>query len=259
MKIGLQFYTVRNYTKKDLSGTLARVADMGFKGIECSFFPYTAENARKVAEAQRAYGLEVYSCQSQMGPLEKDFDGINHFLDTVNCRAVNVSVLPLQYFFKGEKETAELADRLSALAARYKEKGVSLNYHHHNFEFLGQAGHRQFDVLASRTSPNVKFIIDTYWATKSGESVIALLERLNGKVYGMHLRDYVLVCKKLKINATDCAVGEGVIDFTAAITAAEKAGAVYCSIEQETKTPFQEVAKSIANLKALGFQAEFNK
>ena len=49
MKYGLQMYSVRDITKDDLPGAVAKVAQMGYKLIEfAGFFGHTAEEVNKM-------------------------------------------------------------------------------------------------------------------------------------------------------------------------------------------------------------------
>ena len=49
--MGLQLWTVREECKKDFPGTIAKVAKMGYKGVEfAGFFNYSAKDVRKMLD-----------------------------------------------------------------------------------------------------------------------------------------------------------------------------------------------------------------
>ena len=79
---------------------------------------------------------------------------------------------------------------------------------------------------------------------------------LSGRVSGVHLRDYALYRKFIGRNPANYALGDGVIDFNRIVEAAKKAGATYGAIEQNTKHPYSEIAKSVAHLQKIGYGEE---
>ena len=90
-------------------------------------------------------------------------------------------------------------------------------------------------------------------ATKAGINVERLLERLTGRVRGVHLRDYALYRKFVGRNPANYALGDGVLDFNRIIDAAKACGVDYGAIEQNTKHPYSEIAKSVAHVQAIGY------
>ena len=52
MEYGLQMYSVRDFTEKDLLGTLKKVAEIGYKYIEfAGFFGNSAEDVKAALDA----------------------------------------------------------------------------------------------------------------------------------------------------------------------------------------------------------------
>lgn len=252
MKIGLQLFTLRKEANKDLYGTLKKISDTGIKYIECSYIPFTLDNAKIIAQAQKDFGIVVVALQVKSGILDNDFDNIMQFLETVACKTVNVSVMPPEFILSDEKGIIRLSQKINALASKYKQRGINFNYHHHDFEFTLNNGYKQFDTIFENFSTDVNFIIDTYWATKSGIFVPDLLRKMKDRVYGLHLRDYGLVRKFIDRKAKDFAVGDGLIDFDKVITTAIDTGVVYGAIEQRTQNPFDEITKSVKYLYKTG-------
>ena len=55
MEYGLQMYSVRDFTEKDLLGTLKKVAEIGYKYIEfAGFFGNSAEDVKAAVGSLRA-------------------------------------------------------------------------------------------------------------------------------------------------------------------------------------------------------------
>jgi len=252
MQIGLQLYTVRRAANSDLYSTLKASAELGYRTFEYSYIPFSKENAQIVKQSQEEFAISLSAIQARLVILEEKFKEIVQFMQTTSCPAANISVIPQEYQRGSPYMLLQMLKRIEKLAARYADYGIVLNFHHHDFELVGKKGARQLDFIIDKME-NANLIIDTYWATKGGEYVPHLLENAKGKVYGLHLRDYGLRKGFIFPRAHDCAVGDGVIDFAQVIATAEKIGAVYGAVEQNTSTPFKEITKSIDYIKSIGY------
>ena len=76
-KVGLQLYTVRDKMKDDFEGTLARVAEIGYKEVEAAD-PYNNMEPKQYRALLDKYGLTMPSTHSGAvdGPgLEKQLEG----------------------------------------------------------------------------------------------------------------------------------------------------------------------------------------
>ncbi len=252
MKIGLQLYTVRRAANNDLFSTLKAAAELGYLTFEYSYAPFSKENAQIINQAAQQFAISLSAIQARLVILEERFKEITQFLQATSCPAANISVMPQEYQRGSTYMLSQMLKRIDKLALRYADYGIVLNYHHHDFEFVGKKGSRQIDFILDKLQ-NANLIIDTYWVTKGGEYVPHLLEKAKGKVYGLHLRDYCLRKGFIFPRVHDCALGDGVIDFAEVIACAEKIGAVYGAVEQKTAIPFREITKSIDYLKSIGY------
>src|SRR5208337_434990 len=59
MPIGLQLYTVRDLMAKDLSGTLAKVAAIGYREVEIGDFNYYGKKPAELRSILSAHGLKA--------------------------------------------------------------------------------------------------------------------------------------------------------------------------------------------------------
>ena len=77
MTYGLQMYSVRDFTKEDLLGTLKKVGEIGYKDIEfAGFFGNSAEAIRAVLDEN---GLVCNGTHTGIGELDNDFAGTVKF------------------------------------------------------------------------------------------------------------------------------------------------------------------------------------
>ena len=256
MKIGLQLFTCRKQAQKDLFDTLKNIAGLGIKYVEAARINFDDQDIADFKKAKEQFGIEVVSAQIKPHILADEFDKCLKFLNETECKIAIISVLPTECIVGSDEKLEEFCKWASELAKKYKEHGIQLCYHHHDFEFIRATKKEyktRFDLIAANMSEDMNFVIDTYWTTKAGINVEQLLERLTGRVRGVHLRDYALYRKFIGRNPSNYALGDGVLDFNRIIDAAKACGVDYGAIEQNTKHPYSEIAKSVAHVQALGY------
>ncbi len=253
MKIGLQLFTCRKQAQKDLFGTLEKLAALGIKYIEAARINFDDKDIEAFKKAKEQFGIEVVSAQIKPHILADDFDKCMKFLRETECKTAIISVLPTECIIGSDEKLVEFCKWASELAKKYKENGIQLCYHHHDFEFIRSGKGTRFDIIVENMSEDMHFVIDTYWTTKAGINVEKLLDRLSGRVRGVHLRDYALYRKFIGRNPSNYALGDGVVDFNCIIEAAKRNGVDYGVIEQNTKHPFSEIAKSVAHVQKIGY------
>jgi len=253
MKIGLQLFTCRKQAQKDLLGTLEKLSALGIKYIEAARINFDDKDIAAFKKAKEQFGIEVVSAQIKPNILADEFDKCVKFLKETDCKTAIISVLPTECIIGSDEKLVEFCKWASELAKKYKEEGIQLCYHHHDFEFIRSGEGTRFDIIVENMSEDMNFVIDTYWTTKAGINVEKLLNRLSGRVRGVHLRDYALYRKFIGRNPSNYALGDGVIDFNWIIEAAKANGVDYGAIEQNTKHPFSEIAKSVAHIEKIGY------
>ena len=70
MEYGLQLYSVRDFTQKDLAYTLKKVAEIGYKYVEfAGFFGHSAEEVKAMLNE---YGLVVSGTHSSLKELDEE-------------------------------------------------------------------------------------------------------------------------------------------------------------------------------------------
>ncbi|OHE40805.1 MAG: hypothetical protein A2Y16_07195 [Tenericutes bacterium GWF2_57_13] len=243
MQLAIQTYTVRRELAEDIGETCERIRSLGIEAVELARVDWTQQTADRVVRS----GLKVTSIQVKPVLLEADPDGIAAFCRTVGCPLVVASVLSTRAIFGGVRAIRKFAAELNELARMYAARGLAFAFHHHDFEFARAGGRRKFDILLEATDPAVKFVVDTYWVTKSGVDPALWIEALGARVIGLHLRD--CVPRKGCAFAHDAPCGAGIVDFPAVLAAA--AGhASYAAIEQNSKRPFDDLAQSIRYLRS---------
>ena len=182
MEYGLQMYSVRDITKDDLPGAVAKVAQMGYKLIEfAGFFGHTAEEVNKMLSDN---GVKVSGTHTGLGELLSDYEGTLAFHKAINNP---IYIIPGHDLSTREKVDQFIED-VNRLQPMLKAEGIEMGFHNHSREFLpNEDGVIFYDELVSRT--NLLLEIDTFWAYAAGKDPVALMEQYKDRLRFIHIKD----------------------------------------------------------------------
>ena len=261
-EIGLQLYTVRNEMKKDPVSTLKKVADIGYKYVECTgyengkFYDNTKENFRKILND---LGLKMLSGHVDTGfnkgektmGLRYRFDSVCEDAVFIGQKYLGVGYMPIEErkTIDDYKKFANLLNKSAEIAKKY---GLTFFHHNHDFEFVPITGIIPYDLLLKETDKNlVKFELDHYWTTKANVDSINIMKNKSGRFHIWHIKDMD--------NTPDRAfteVGTGIIDYGKIFKNKKIAGGDLIFIEQDSCKkipPLESIELSFKNLKNLKF------
>jgi sugar phosphate isomerase/epimerase len=243
-QIGLELYTVRDVMPKDYEGTLAKVAEIGYKEVEAAD-PYNNMEPRQYRALLDKYGLSMPSTHSgaTAGPgLEKQLDGFQ--------------IIGLKYTEvhggdagggRGPRTVDSVkrsADELNKYGAVTRKFGMKILVHNHagEFERLEGSDHTQYDVLLANTDPAlVAMQLDVGWASVAGQNVLEMFAKSPGRYELWHVKDAENTHKMdPKLSPTQrqraahlVPVGLGDVDYKSIFAAARQAGLKHFVIEQD--------------------------
>lgn len=259
-KFALQTFTVRKHLKSAgaMESGFRRISESGLNAVELAYIKLGSEEINAVESACKTHGVAVGSTQITFDFLDKKRDWVLQFHQQLSCELTSVSVLPLRAIFGKREQLLRFAEQLEELGQYYRERGLQLCFHHHDFEFRRYGNDVGLDLLLNNTSPeNVGLELDTYWAARGGKSPQQMIADLDGRVKVVHLRDFRLRRKLINLSPVDCALGEGNLDFRRIVDSCVDNKVRYMAIEQATDKPFEQVALSVSHLKELGYEALF--
>jgi sugar phosphate isomerase/epimerase len=245
-KIGIQLYTVRDQMKADFEGTLARIAEIGYKEVEfAGYFDHTPDQVRAMLDR---HGLSAPSSHMAAG----DDAGWKAVFDTAKSVGHEYVVMP--WLPEEKRKTLDdwkrIADGFNRAGQMAKDRGIQFAYHNHDFEFPKLDGQVPYDLLLQSTDPQlVQLEIDLYWITKAGQDPLAYFARWPGRVPLVHVKDSA---GPPEHKMTD--VGQGSIDWKRIFAKREQAGIKHFFVEHDSPPQgFQDVAVSYNYLKNLEF------
>ncbi|MGB9681483.1 MAG: sugar phosphate isomerase/epimerase family protein [bacterium] len=244
--VGLQMYTVRDYAEKDFLGTVKKVAEIGYKGIELT--GTYGVKAKELKEVLDSLDIKICGSHTAIDLLEKDFNSTIEFNLTVGNKNIVCPWLPESKRNSADiwKETAE---ELNSLGERLKIYGLTLSYHNHNFEFEKFGDKYGIDILIENTSSeNLKLEVDVFWVKFAGLDPGEFLKMHSDRINLIHLKDMEPDQK------TFAEVGEGIIDFKPIFEIGDRGIIEWYVVEQDVckRSSLESARISFENLKKLG-------
>lgn len=209
--IGVMMYTVLEQARADLDGTLARLAAMGYVGIETYGLVEHFGPAR-VRSAIESAGLTLTSAHTPFpaGPRADEL------LDQNAELGADILVWSM------EREEFDSPDairrgvrRVNEAAERAAARGMRIAYHNHFAEFSQVFdGRRAYDLLLDLLDDRVLVELDAYWALMGGADPAEVVARLGERVRLVHVKDGPAVSD----DDVMVPIGEGRIDWARTLT-----------------------------------------
>ncbi len=243
--IGVQLYTVRSLMTRDFEGTLARVAEIGYREVE--FAGYFGRSPAQVRAALERVGLAAPAAHVGLDAVRQDWDRTLDAAREIGHRYLIVAWLP-----DGERRTLDgyrrLADEFDRAGERARELGLRFGYHNHDFEFAPIDGRVPYDVLVEATDPaRVALELDLFWVTRGGGDPLDYFRRYPGRFELVHVKDMDGTAARGMVD-----VGQGVIDFRAIFARAAQAGIRHRFVEHDQPAdPIESIRRSYAYLEGM--------
>ncbi|MEG6611278.1 sugar phosphate isomerase/epimerase [Pseudoclostridium thermosuccinogenes] len=274
MSIALQLYSVRDDMAADFEGTLRKVKMMGYEGVE--FAGLFNRSAADVKNLLKELDLIPVSAHVPYDEMMSDPEKVLGTYAEIGCKYVAIPYMTEEYR-PGAEGFPKVVESIKMLGKIAKEKGMTLLYHNHDFEFVKVNGEYGLDVLYNSVPADLlQTEIDTCWVNVAGENPAEYVKKYAGRAPVVHLKDFVMKGKEkpaqlyeligIKSDEKEKSdeekfgfrpVGYGVQDIPAIIQAADEAGAKWLVVEQDNpgpgKTPMESVEMSINYLKTLKF------
>jgi len=211
--IALQLYSVRENLAKDFEGTLRKIAQMGYLGVETADFPGTTPQAAK--QLFDELELTITSAHSPL-PLGDDKAQVLETLSVTGCpHLVSPWMDPNHY---QSRETMKmLAETFNQAYEVCQENGLDFSIHNHDFEFQTVDGVPAIQILKEYLNPGICFELDTYWIHVAGQNPVDVVAGFGERAPLLHIKDGPAVRAEPMT-----AVGDGVVDVPGIIRVGEK-------------------------------------
>jgi sugar phosphate isomerase/epimerase len=278
LPIGLQLYTVGAAARKDLKGTLSRVAAAGYQTVELAGLYGNSPQAMRKAADDAGLKYTSIHIQPQSTSGEPGFDQPPEVLAAsmqvlgLDDVVLPMFVMPAHLPKPDSKNYAGYLDQvgpqitaddwkataafLNAKGAALQKVGLRLSYHNHNVEFRPIGDTCGLEILLENTDPKiVHFEMDVGWVAAGGADPIKILEHRKGRFKMMHVKDLMATTKTNYAMQQDPAeVGNGMLPWRKILDVAYAAGVRKFYVEQEPPfkgDPFDSIAISAKYLSAI--------
>lgn len=265
--VAIQLFSLREEVSKDFYGTLKKVKEMGYDGVE--FAGLAGKNADEVKAWCDELGLTPISAHIPFESMLND----TTVLDTYAKIGCKFAVIPyaLEKHRPGGENFDEFLEGVKLLAVKAHSLGMTLAYHNHNFEFEKLDGKYKLDILYELLPKNfLETQLDTCWVNVGGENPVDYINKYSDRANILHLKDFVggktenmfeligIEGEKKKAEPQKFEfrpVGHGVQNFPAILEAAKEVGVKWVVVEQDNPcldlTPLECAKMSIEYLNSL--------
>lgn len=228
-RLGFQLYTARRAMARDFSGTLARIAAIGYDEVE--FAGYFGNPPAAVRSAVRAAGLSAPSAHIGMPELAGDWPRTIADASSIGHDHLIFAWIPDAH--RSEDGYKRLAERFNRAGETARASGIRLGYHNYTYDFTRAGDRFLYDLMLAETDPRyVTMQMDVYWLVDAGQDPLAYLTRHPGRYSSLHLKDRTPDKRMVD-------VGSGAIDWRRIIPAARAAGVRHFFVEHdEPADPF---------------------
>ena len=267
LPVAIQVYSVRKDAEADLPGTLRKIRDMGYDGVE--FAGLYGHTAAEVKAMCAEVGLTPISAHVPFVDMLKDPWGVLSQYAEIGCKYVAVPYLIPEHR-PGTPNFEYVVAFIEIIAKAAKKLGMQMLYHNHDFEFMKLDGKYALDILYETVPADLlKTELDVCWVNVGGEEPAAYLRKYAGRAPVVHLKDffgeksddmYELIGIDRKAPKRPSGfefrpVGYGVQDIYGILNAAEDAGTEWVVVEMDNpsmdRTPLECAAMSAAYVRTL--------
>ena len=245
--LGIQLYSVREELEKDFEGTLKKVKELGYDGVEfAGLYGNDPELIKKMCEE---IGLTPISAHVPFADMMADPDILKDYA-VIGCKYVVIPYLTEEYR-PGQEKFSEVIEGAKMLGEKARSLGMTLCYHNHDFEFVKLDGEYALDILYKEVPADLlQTELDTCWVNVGGENPADYIRKYKGRTEIVHLKDfnggksenmYALIGidegekkEDESLNKFEFRpVGSGVQNFPAILEASKEVGASWVIVEQD--------------------------
>ena len=237
LKRAVQLYTVREEASKDFLGTLEKVAELGYEGVEfAGFFDVPAEVLKEHLDK---LGLAAIGSHTPMQLLLDDIEAVIAYNKIIG----NSNIICPWAKVENEEDLKTLITQLRSVIGLIQEAGMELMYHNHAHEFITIEGNYALDLLLEAFQGGLKPEVDTFWVYRAGVDVEEYLLKHKESIKLIHVKDGT--------EEGPMALGEGDAPVRTVMSVAEELGLEWIIIENDNPLPdgLSDIGRSMDYIK----------
>lgn len=250
MPIGFQSYVLREDIGKDLTGTLNKMAGMGYEYVEmCSpkgymgpFEPLAKHSGKELMQLITDTGMQCKSSHFTWDEMNENLDermefanemGLEHFVASAGLHSETLD------------ELKEKCAKLNSMGEKIKNAGMIAGFHNHIAEFETKFDDKyEYDLILELLDPEVVKMQYQTQPITMGIKGSTYFNKFPGRFISTHMQDY-----NPNDTTKEIALGKGIADWKDFFAAAKKGGVQVAYVEMESNPG--TLKDSIAYLKNL--------
>lgn len=248
-KIGLIPMVIHEELKKDYWGTMEKVSQIGYEGIELGVVPDIGGlSALEIKKRYDEIGLEIINVH---GVLEDFKTKMTEVIENAHIFGVKYVTL-VWTSFESKKWFDDEIPYIIEVAKKLQSEGLQMLYHNHDHEFKNVFdGKRGIDWLYDTVSDDLlKAEVDTAWVHVGKDNPGNYIRQMKDRCRLVHAKDVIMLDDKPQM----VELGTGEVDFADVVKAVDEVKCEWMVSEQDTqyKLPGMEsITLSYQNLKKL--------
>ena len=239
--IAVQLYPVRNAAAKDLAGTLAAIAKMGYDGVE--FAGYYGKDPKELRKMLDDNNLKCAGTHTGFGELRGDrYEKTAEIHEILGTKFMIVpGGLPNNDLAKHK----EWVDEFNKIAEKAKPRGLFIGYHAHGYDANLLEGIPSWERFFDATVPEVVMQMDLGNYKNGGGDPYKMIEKFKGRSRTVHLKEG---------GPNKPIIGEGNVEWTKAFDMFDAQGATEWYVVEDEHTPdsLDRIEKSVVALRGMG-------
>ncbi len=221
--IGLQLYSIKELTSADFLGTLKKVKEIGYEGVE--FAGYFNTPATELKKALDDLNLKAAGSHLGYGELCRNLDSLIEYNKEIGSPYIICPYIK----FETADEYKKAAEEFNRIGEKCKAAGIQFGYHNHAHEFEKIGDKYIMDILAENTDPDFVHVeLDTYWVAYAGLDTVEFLKKYGKRCSLIHFKDMNDPESK-----KDTEIGKGIVNFDEIARVCKELGTSWYIVEQE--------------------------
>ena len=219
-KFSIQLYSVRDIINNDFTGTLKKLAIMGYTGVE--FAGYGGLSAQEMKDTLTANNLKPVGAHVRVEQLTDKIDE-----EIAYHKVLGTEYIICPYYPMNTREDAlKLAGILKPAVSKISGAGMKFAYHNHAHEFAQNAGEYLLDILFQNLPDEAFMELDVFWTAHAGVEPLAYMEKNKSRLKLIHVKQIDKEKKCVDIE-------QGILDYRNIISKAKTFGVEHFILEQE--------------------------
>ena len=250
--ISLQVYTARFF--KPYNKIFKFLSESGLENVEL----FEVEAFDETKELLAKYNLTAKSSHIAFDTL----NDVNAIISNLKKLNIKHAIVPCPsgkpggkfeaIFDKNEDEWISFGKQLSSYVSIFEDNGITLGYHNHAFEFNKlPSGKMPIECILDQNE-NLKYEIDLGWVVAGKADPIYWTNKYASKIIACHLKDFISQDYDLIDHDSQCAIGDGFIDWKSVLKEVKQTKCEIFALEHDNPKNYEEyVLRSIKNLEEI--------